>query len=71
MVASRHALVTSADGDRLHVIAKVASFGEGDSLGRTVARQKQDFCLEESPGSMDKLPGNAWAPSGDGQCHRN
>jgi hypothetical protein len=31
---------------------------------------------EESPGSMGRLPGNAWAPQrvyarcGDGQCHR-
>jgi hypothetical protein len=32
------------------------------SLGRTVATQWLDFCFEESPGSMDTLPGNAWAP---------
>lgn len=35
---------------------------DGDSLGRTVASQRLDFCAEESPGSMDTLPGNAWAP---------
>jgi len=35
---------------------------ERNSLGRTVATQWIDFCFEESPGSMDTLPGNAWAP---------
>jgi hypothetical protein len=34
----------------------------GESLGRTVASQEQEPCAEESPGSLDKLPGNAWAP---------
>src|ERR1019366_5454472 len=40
----------------------VSTIRERGSLGRTVATQKLDFCFEESPGSMDKLPGNAWAP---------
>src|ERR1019366_180883 len=47
-------------------LLQIGSFGStiraGGSLGRTVATQKLDFCFEESPGSMDRLPGNAWAP---------
>jgi hypothetical protein len=40
---------------------KRATLGEG-LLGRTVAMQEYIFCVEESPGSMDTLPGNTWAP---------
>ena len=31
-------------------------------LGRTVATREYDARIEESPGSMGRLPGNAWAP---------
>ena len=45
------------------------------TTGRMVAREvkaNSRYLLEESPGSMDRLPGNAWARSclRDGQCHR-
>jgi hypothetical protein len=44
--------------------------------GRAVAsRSARHLRAEESPGSMGRLPGNAWARQrhkrcGDGQCHR-
>ena len=37
-------------------------FGGEGILGWTVAMRRNDVRIEESPGSLDKLPGNAWAP---------
>ena len=46
----------------------------GSATGRTVATSTTTVLTEESPGSMDTLPGNAWAQSGktpsDGKCNR-